>query len=77
MKTHNILSIDQFKTNIESKSRLLGIDPGGKNIGIAICDENQTVATPLKTIKRNKFENIVKELNILYNQVFNILKREK
>ena len=50
MKTHNILSIDEFKTNIGTNSRLLGIDPGGKNIGIAICDENQIVATPLKTI---------------------------
>ncbi len=63
MKTHNILSINEFKTIIGSNSRLIAIDPGGKNIGIAICDENQTVATPLKTIKRNKFENIVKELN--------------
>jgi len=25
MKTYNILSIDQFKTNIENNSRLLGI----------------------------------------------------
>ena len=50
MKTHNILSIDEFKTNIGSNSRLLGIDPGNKNIGIAICDENHMVATPLTSI---------------------------
>ena len=47
MKTHNILSIEDFKTNIIKNSRLLGIDPGNKNVGIAICDENQMVATPL------------------------------
>ena len=63
MKTHNILSIDQFKTNIESKSRLLGIDPGGKNIGISICDENRVIATPLKTLYKNKFENLAREIN--------------
>ena len=41
MKTYNIVSIDEFKTIIANNSRLLGIDPGNKNIGFAICDENQ------------------------------------
>ena len=63
MKTHNILSIDEFKTNIENNSRLLGIDSGGKNIGIAICDENKKVATPLKIIQKSKFQKLLKEIN--------------
>ena len=63
MKTYNILSIDEFKTNIGSNSRLLGIDPGNKNIGFAICDENKKVATPLKTIKKSKFEILLKEID--------------
>ena len=63
MKTYNILSIDEFKTNIESNSRLLGIDPGKKNIGFAICDENKKVATPLKVIKKSKFEVLIREIN--------------
>jgi putative Holliday junction resolvase len=62
MKTHNILSIDKFKTNIGRKSRLLGIDNGKKNVGIAICDENQIVATPFRTIRKNKFENLIDEI---------------
>ena len=62
MKTHNILSINEFKTNIGNNSRLLGIDPGNKNIGIAICDENQKIATPLKTINKSKFEDLINEL---------------
>ena len=62
MKTHNILSIEEFKTNIENNSRLLGIDPGMKNIGIAICDENQVVATPLKTINKTNFDKLLKEI---------------
>ena len=63
MKTYNILSNDEFKTNIENNSRLLGIDPGKKNIGFAICDENKKVATPLKVLKKSKFEVLIKEIN--------------
>ena len=63
MKTYNILSIDEFKTNIENNSRLLGIDPGNKNIGFAICDENKKVATPLKVLQKSKFEVLIKQIN--------------
>ena len=62
MKTYNILTIEEFKKNMDNNSRLLGIDPGKKNIGIAICDEKKVVATPLKVIKKNKFEFLLKEI---------------
>ena len=68
MKTNNILSNEDFKTNIRSKSRLLGIDPGSKNIGIAICDENQNVATPLKIIKKGKFATLLNEINLIIRE---------
>jgi putative holliday junction resolvase len=75
MKTHNILSIEDFKTNIIKNSRLLGIDPGTKNIGIAICDENQIIATPFMTIQRNKFEDLLKEIQeiIIENSIMGIV----
>ena len=75
MKTYNILGIDEFKTKIGSNSRLLGIDPGFKNIGFAICDENKKVATPLKLIKKDKFQILIKEINeiILDNQIKGIV----
>ncbi len=62
MKTYNIVSIEEFKTNIKNNSRLLGIDPGNKNIGFAICDENKKVATPPTFSKyvQNHFRNICK-----------------
>ena len=63
METYNIVSIDEFKTIIENNSRLLGIDPGKKNIGFAICDENKKVATPLKILQKSKFEVLIKEIN--------------
>ena len=68
MKTHNILSISEFKTIIGSNCRLIGIDPGSRNIGVAICDENQMVATPLKTIKKNRFEDTVQEINTIISE---------
>jgi len=68
MKTHNILSIEEFKTNIGNNCRLLGIDPGSKHVGIAICDENQVVATPLKIIHKNKFESLLMEIDILIKE---------
>ena len=63
MKTYNIVSIDEFKTNIENNSRLLGIDPGNRRIGFAICDEDKKVATPLKVLQKSKFEILIKQIN--------------
>ncbi len=75
MKTYNILSIDEFKKNITINSRLLGIDPGKKNIGLAICDENKAVATPFKTLIKNSFESLFKEIDkiIQENQIKGIV----
>ena len=75
MKTYNILSIEEFKTIIGNNSRLLGIDPGNKNIGFAICDENKKVATPLKTIKKSKLEILLNQINeiIEENQIKGII----
>ena len=75
MKTYNIFSIDEFKTNIENNSRLLGIDPGNKNIGFAICDENKKVATPLKILQKSKFAVFIKQINqiIIENEIKGII----
>ena len=67
MKTYNILSIQEFKTIVGDNSRLLGIDPGKTNVGIAICDENKKVATPIKIIKKKKLVNLVDEINKIIN----------
>ncbi len=34
------------------KGRLLGVDLGERRIGVAICDDQQVLATPLATLKR-------------------------
>ena len=46
-----------------SSHKVLGIDPGKKNIGFAICDENKKVATPLKVLQKSKFEVLIKQIN--------------
>ena len=68
MKTYNILTIEEFKKNIDNNSRLLGIDHGEKNIGIAVCDEKKVVATPLKIIKKKKFQILLKEIKSIIKE---------
>jgi len=68
MKTHNILSIDKFKSIIRKNSRLIGIDPGEKNVGISICDENQIVATPFKTIRKTTFKSLLNEIKLIISE---------
>ena len=63
-----MLDIEQFETKIGKKSRLLGLDPGRKRIGIAICDENKIVATPYTTIIKNKFSDLLNALNKIINE---------
>ena len=70
-----MLSIDEFKKKIGNNSRLLGVDPGKKNIGLAICDEKKIVATPLKTLKKNNFNDLLNEIKeiIEKNQIKGIV----
>ena len=58
-----MLDIEEFEKKIDKKSRLIGIDPGKKRIGIAICDENKIIATPYTTIIKNNFSDLLVEIN--------------
>ena len=57
-----MITIEEFKKKQLNTSRLIGLDLGSKRIGVAICDENQKIATPLKTINKTKFEDLINEL---------------
>ena len=57
-----MLDIEDFKKKLNKKSRLMGIDPGRKRVGIAISDENKIIATPYTTIIKNKYSDFVKEI---------------
>ena len=50
-----------LRKKLDKKSRLIGIDPGKKRIGVAISDEDRKVATPYTTIiKKNYSEFLIK-----------------
>ena len=57
-----MITIDEFKKKHSTRSRLLGVDLGSKRIGLSICDENQKIATPFKTINKNKLKDVIVEL---------------
>ena len=57
-----MLDIDVFIEKTKKKSRLIGIDPGGKRIGIALSDENKIVATPYTTIIKENYRDLVNQI---------------
>tara|TARA_X000000368_G_scaffold348566_1_gene288381 strand:+ start:435 stop:899 length:465 start_codon:yes stop_codon:yes gene_type:complete len=63
-----MLDIEEFKKKLDKKSRLMGIDPGGKRIGIALSDENKIVATPYKTIIKNKYSDFLNEIQTIVDE---------
>ena len=65
METINLCDNKDFPKKIGNGSRILGVDPGKKNIGISISDPGQKIATPLKTIINKKFRTFIEELNDL------------
>ena len=63
-----MLDIEDFKKKLDKKSRLMGIDPGRKRVGIAISDENKIIATPYTTIIKNKYSDVVKEIIEIFKE---------
>ena len=63
-----MLDIDVFVEKIKKKSRLIGIDPGGKRIGIAISDENKIVATPYTTLIKENYTSLVSQIKKIIDE---------
>ncbi|MFL2852358.1 MAG: Holliday junction resolvase RuvX [Candidatus Pelagibacter sp.] len=63
-----MLDIEDFKKKLEKKSRLMGIDPGKKRVGIAISDENKIIATPYTTILRDRYSEFLKEIKKIVDE---------
>ena len=70
-----MLDIKEFKKKLDKKSRLIGIDPGKKRVGIAISDENKIVATPYKTVIKKDYSNFLAEIKkiVLENNIKGII----
>ncbi len=61
----SILDIPTFKSTIAPNARLLGLDLGEKTIGLALSDTSLSVATPMETLKRSKFETDALKLDAI------------
>ena len=62
-----MLDIKDFKKKLDKKSRLMGIDPGKKRIGIAISDENKAIATPYKVLIKDNYSGFLEEVKKIIN----------
>ena len=63
-----MITIDEFKNKITKKSRLLGLDLGSKRIGVAICDDHQSIATPFKTLNKENANQFIDELKLIIKE---------
>jgi len=63
-----MLDIEEFKKKLDKKSRLMGIDPGKKRIGVAISDEDKKVATPYTTIVKMNYSDFLEEIQKIVSE---------
>ena len=63
-----MITIEDFKSKHSNKVRFIGLDLGSKRIGVSICDERQSIATPFKTIIKTNTNNLINELKIIINE---------
>jgi len=62
MSETQIVTLEELASRLPVKSRLMGLDLGTKTIGLALSDILLTIASPLQTIRREKFTTDIKIL---------------
>jgi putative Holliday junction resolvase len=63
-ETINPEQFTEFRA-IPEHGRIVALDPGTKHIGVAVTDETQTIATPVRTIERRSWKKtlaVVKDI---------------
>ena len=63
-----MITIEEFKKKQSETCRLIGLDLGSKRIGVSICDERQSIATPFKTINKTNTNELIAELKGLIDE---------
>ena len=63
-----MITIEEFKKKQSETCRLIGLDLGSKRIGVSICDEKQSIATPLKTLNKTSADNLINELKMIIEE---------
>ena len=63
-----MITIEEYKKKLSNKTRLIGLDLGSKRIGVSICDERQSIATPFKTINKTNTKDLIENLKLIVNE---------
>ena len=63
-----MITIEDLKKKQAEPSRLIGLDLGSKRIGVSICDERQSIATPFKTIAKTNTNELISQLKDIINE---------
>ena len=63
-----MITIEDFKKKQSESCRLIGLDLGSKRIGVSICDEKQSIATPFRTINKTNTDDLIQELKKMVNE---------
>ena len=67
-KIYNMITIEDFKIKNSNKVRFIGLDLGSKRIGVSICDERQSIATPFKTINKTNTNELIDQLKVIIEE---------
>ena len=63
-----MITIEEFKKKKINKTRLIGLDLGSKRIGVSICDEMQSIATPFKTLDKINTHKIIEDIKVIIQE---------
>jgi putative Holliday junction resolvase len=63
-----MITIEDFKIKHSNKVRFIGLDLGSKRIGVSICDERQSIATPFKTINKTNTNELINQLKVIIEE---------
>jgi len=63
-----MITIEDFKIKHSNKVRFIGLDLGSKRIGVSICDERQSIATPFKTINKTNTNELINQLKLIIEE---------
>ena len=63
-----MITIEDLKKKQSETCRLIGLDLGSKRIGVSICDEKQSIATPFKTINKTNMNDLITELKLIIDE---------
>jgi putative Holliday junction resolvase len=52
-----LLDLAAFTVALPARGALVGVDPGSKRIGVAVCDPDRIIASPVEQIARTRFSD--------------------